>query len=105
MQRILFVDDEPAIPRSLQRMVRSYSVEAETEGVLSAKEALDRVKQGNIDVVVSDVHMPGMDGIELLTRLKGQPETQNIPVIMLTGSDDSSTKNIALELGVSRPTR
>ncbi len=101
MHRILFVDDEPSIPRSLQRMVRSYSLEAETETAGSAEAALERVMRGGIDVVVTDVRMPGMDGVELLTRLKANPATQHIPVIMLTGSDESSVKNVALDLGAS----
>lgn len=101
MNRILFVDDEPAIPRSLQRIVRSYSLGAETETAGSAQEALECVARGDIDVVVSDVHMPGMDGIELLTRLKADPSTQHIPVIMLTGDGDVTVKNVALELGAA----
>jgi signal transduction histidine kinase len=101
MHRILFVDDEPAIPKSLQRMLRSYAVEAETETAGSADEALERIARGGIDVIVSDVRMPGMDGIELLTRLKANPATQNVPVIMLTGSGDSTLRNIALELGAA----
>jgi signal transduction histidine kinase len=99
MQRILFVDDEPGILKSLQRMVRSHSIEAETEGAVSADEAIRRIEQGGIDIVVSDVRMPGMDGIELLTRLKGNHFTQNIPVIMLTGDGDTTIKNVAIELG------
>jgi signal transduction histidine kinase len=99
MQRILFVDDEPSITKSLQRMVRSYTIEAETEAVNSADEAIKRIVQGGIDVVVSDVKMPGMDGIELLTRMKANAITQHIPVIMLTGSGDLSVRNVALELG------
>jgi signal transduction histidine kinase len=107
MQRILFVDDEPGILKSLQRMVRSHSIEAATEGAGSADEALRRIEQGGIDIVVSDVRMPGMDGIELLTRLKGNHITQNIPVIMLTGDGDTTIKNVAIELGamefISKP--
>lgn len=101
MHRILFVDDEPAITKSLQRMVRSYAIEAETESANSAHEALERIVRGGIDVIVSDVRMPGMDGIELLTRLKANAVTQNIPVIMLTGDADTTVKNVALDLGAS----
>lgn len=99
MHRILFVDDEPTILKSLQRMVRSHSLEVETEAATSVDAALERINLGGIDVVVSDVRMPGRDGIELLTRLKGNSVTQNIPVIMLTGDGDSTVKNVAIELG------
>jgi signal transduction histidine kinase len=99
MHRILFVDDEPAILKSLQRVLRSYSIEAETETASSAAEALERVARGGVDVVVSDVRMPGMDGVELLARLKADTATQHIPVIMLTGDGDSAVRNVALELG------
>ena len=99
MQRILFVDDEPAVVSSLQRMVRSHAIEAETEGVGSADAALKRLAEGGIDIVVIDVRMPGMDGIELLTRLKADTNTQHIPVIMLTGDADTAVRNIAIQLG------
>ena len=99
MQRILFVDDEPAVLSSLQRMVRAHAIQAETEGVDSANAALKRVARGDIDIMVIDVRMPGMDGIELLTRLKANVATQQIPVIMLTGDSDSAVRNVAIELG------
>ena len=99
MQRILFVDDEPNVVRSLKRVVRSHNIDAEAHGVRSAVEALEYIEKQPVDLIVADVMMPGMDGIELLTRLKGNPDTQHIPVIMLTAQIDGSVKNVAIELG------
>jgi len=99
MPRLLFVDDEPNVLSSLTRVVAAHGLECEVETAGSAVDALLRISDGGIDIVVTDVRMPGMDGIELLTRLKGSADTQQIPVIMLTADADRSVKNIAIELG------
>jgi len=99
MQLILFVDDEPSVLDGLRRMVRGSGLECRTEGVLSAKEALSRIARGGVDVVVTDMRMPEMDGIELVRRLKSDPATENIPVLVLSGHDDSKARETALAMG------
>ncbi|QGY38662.1 HDOD domain-containing protein [Pseudodesulfovibrio cashew] len=68
--RILFVDDEPNILAALKRMLRSKRDEWEMVFVESGLEALEKLKDGIFDVVISDIRMPGMDGAELLNRVK-----------------------------------
>jgi two-component system alkaline phosphatase synthesis response regulator PhoP/two-component system response regulator VicR len=81
-RKILVVDDEPHIVRlvevNLQRA--GYDVIKAMDGV----EALEQVKAEKPDMVVLDVMMPRMDGFTVLKHLKADPETQEIPVIMLT---------------------
>lgn len=78
---ILAVDDDPHITRivraALERL--GYTVETASNGI----EALERVASQS-DLIILDVQMPYMDGFETLKRLKAQPETADIPVIMLT---------------------
>jgi HD-like signal output (HDOD) protein/ActR/RegA family two-component response regulator len=71
-KRILFVDDEPKMLRSLERMLRFQQREWEMAFVSGAPEALDRLRLERFDIVVSDLRMPGMDGIALLNLVKTQ---------------------------------
>jgi HD-like signal output (HDOD) protein len=86
MRRILFVDDEPAILRSMQRSLRRRGSEWEMVFANGAHEALAQLAAGPFDVVVSDGRMPEMDGITLLKRIKAEhPLTVRI---MLSGHAD-----------------
>jgi CheY-like chemotaxis protein len=99
MSKVLLVDDEPMILKALTRQLGADLPELSCEGVSSAAEALERLEQGDVDVVLSDIVMPEMNGLELLAAMKENPETRFIPVIILTGSGDGSSKQRALELG------
>lgn len=79
MKTILIVDDEAVIRDLCSRALKGYDVVQAGNG----QDALARFEQGGIDVVLTDVMMPGMDGIELLKRIKGQEPT--IVVIVMTG--------------------
>jgi len=82
--KILFVDDEPAILRSLQRI--ASKVDAVILTASSGQEALDIINKSPVDVIVSDLKMPNMDGNQLLEQVaKMSPETVRI---VLTGCDD-----------------
>ena len=81
-KKILAVDDEKAIVRLVQ-----VNLEREGYQVVTAydgREALENVASERPDLVVLDVMMPYMDGFEVLQQLKKDPETRDIPVIMLT---------------------
>lgn len=70
MTRILFVDDEPNILLGLSRMLRSMRHEWEMEFVGNGPEALARMEQAPFDVIVSDMRMPGMNGVQLLNEVR-----------------------------------
>jgi two-component system alkaline phosphatase synthesis response regulator PhoP/two-component system response regulator VicR len=81
-KKILAVDDEKAIVRLVQ-----VNLEREGYQVVTAydgREALEKVASERPDLVVLDVMMPYMDGFEVLQQMKKDPETRDIPVIMLT---------------------
>merc|ERR1711879_767591 len=67
---ILFVDDEPNVLAAIKRMLRNQKKEWDIHFAYSGDEALELFKKNNFDVVISDIKMPGMDGAELLTRIK-----------------------------------
>lgn len=81
-RKILAVDDEKHIVRLVQVNLerQGYTVVTANDG----KEALQKVEEEHPDLVVLDVMMPYMDGFEVLQTLRRNPETANIPVIMLT---------------------
>ena len=69
-KRVLFVDDEPKVLDGLRRMLRKMRNEWEMEFATSGTEALEAIRKQPFDVVVSDMRMPGMDGAELLTKVR-----------------------------------
>ncbi|MGD8262282.1 MAG: response regulator [Desulfobacterales bacterium] len=71
-KRILFVDDEPMVLKGLQRTLRKMCNEWEMTFTSSAREALDILDKTDMDVIVSDLKMPEMDGSQLLTKVKNQ---------------------------------
>src|SRR5437588_7304008 len=85
---ILFVDDEERVLQGLRRMLRSMRDEWDVTFAISGVEALRILEQSNMDVLVSDMRMPGMDGAQLLTHaMELRPETLRIA---LTGESDVS---------------
>jgi putative nucleotidyltransferase with HDIG domain len=89
--RILLVDDDPGLRVLLRTTFEAVDVEVEeTDSAASAAAAIERARP---DVVLLDVRMPGMDGLELCRRIKDDPETAGIPVVLLTGSDSNTEEN------------
>jgi len=91
MPRILLVDDDPAILRLLDVNFRmeGFDVDAASHG----EEALASAARQAPDVVVLDLMMPGMDGREILRRLREDPATADVPALFLSarGRDDAPT--------------
>jgi response regulator RpfG family c-di-GMP phosphodiesterase len=88
--RILLVDDDPAL-RTLLRTTFEVADVAVVEAD-SAAAARRNIRANRPDVIVLDVNMPGMTGLELCAALKAAPETKDIPIVLLTGSDGSSAE-------------
>src|ERR1700689_4976355 len=95
--RILVVDDIPPNVKLLEARLS-----AEYFNVLAASsgpEALALCQQGACDLVLLDVMMPGMDGFEVCRRLKTNPATAHLPVVMVTALDQPSDRVRGLEAG------
>jgi DNA-binding response OmpR family regulator len=92
--RILLVDDEAAIQTLLSYPLRKdgYEVVQASDG----GEALERFSEGSFDLVVLDVMMPRLDGLETCRRLRA---TSTVPIIMLTAKAEEIDKVLGLELG------
>ena len=94
--RILLVDDEPAL-LDITRLFLERDAQFSTETALSGEAALELLKKGPFDAIVSDYQMPGMDGLTLLSRIREQGITT--PFIILTGKGREEVVIEALNLG------
>jgi len=95
--RIVVVDDILPNVKLLEAKLMSQYYEVVTAS--NGQEALDKVESENPDIILLDVMMPGMDGFEVCTRLKANPKTAHIPVVMVTALTDSQDKIRGLEAG------
>jgi PAS domain S-box-containing protein len=95
--RILIVDDERRNRDLLEVMLAPEGFLLQTAA--SGKEALALVAQHAPDLILLDVMMPGMDGYEVTTRLKGDASTKHIPVIMITALGDRDARLLGLTAG------
>ena len=95
--RVLVVDDLPVNARLLEAKLMSEYFQVEIAG--NGPEALAVCARGECDVVLLDVMMPGMDGFEVCRRLKGDPQTAHIPVVMVSALDQRSDRLEGLSAG------
>lgn len=105
MSRILIIEDEPAIRRVLVKILSeentSYTVEEAEDGAVG----YEKIKNTDYDLVLCDIKMPKMDGVELLEAVKKiKPE---IPMVMISGHGDMETAINTMRLGafdyISKP--
>jgi CheY-like chemotaxis protein len=97
MARVLIVDDHADLREALVAVV-----EADGHQILEAgdgAEAVAKVVKHRPDLVLMDGNMAGVNGFEALRRLKADPDTRAVPVVMVTVLDDAGARNRAMELG------
>ena len=92
---IYVVDDDPSVRRGLGRLLKAAGFPART--FASGKEFLDHGKPTENDCLIVDVHMPGMNGLELLRVLSD--DDIRVPVILMTGRDDDRARIEARRVG------
>ena len=93
--RVLLVDDEPDFRQTLVKRLKKRNLDA--VGAESGEEALSMIDEAPVDVVVLDVRMPGLDGIEALRRIKRKNPL--VEVILLTGHANMEVAVEGMELG------
>lgn len=95
--KILLVDDD-RISRLLQKR-RLEELNAEIIEAENGEDALDVVESVRLDLVITDINMPVMDGLELLKRIKGSPNTRAIPVIVMSGEFGMEMRDTIFKFG------
>jgi len=98
-KKILLVEDNPVNRRLAEFLLRSqgYQVRAAT----NAQEAFDTIKAERPDLILMDVQLPGMDGLEATRKLKEEPTTRDIPVVAVTSYAMKGDREKALAAGCS----
>ena len=100
-KKLLFVDDDQNFLAGMARLLRPCEQEWELILATSVAQAFQSIRENRIDVIVSDIFMPGTDGMELLKFIKNGTQAHTIPIIMITGQDDVKLKHRAIKLGAT----
>jgi serine phosphatase RsbU (regulator of sigma subunit) len=95
--KILIVDDEPYNVDYLEQELEELSYE--TVSATNGQEAIERVQSDSPDLILLDIMMPVMDGFKVLAILKDDPDTRNIPVIVISANTDLKSVVKGIELG------
>lgn len=98
-KRILFVDDDPNFLDGIRRSLHNQRHAWDVVFAGSVDEALVEVEKNDLDVIVTDVKMPGKDGFKVIQAIHESERQRDVPVILLTGHGDTEMKTLALSLG------
>ncbi|MEO8594809.1 MAG: response regulator [Candidatus Solibacter sp.] len=99
---VLVVDDSAAIRKILTRVLRQTGMAIATiHEAGDGQEALALMAQHKVDLVLSDINMPKMDGLQLLASLKASPQWNRIPVVMITTEGGETKVAEAVRLGAA----
>ena len=105
MSKILIIEDEEPIRRVLVRILTEEDASFDVHEAVDGKDGLNKLKNNNYDLVLCDIKMPKLDGIEVLEKVKFSKKM--LPFIMLTGHGNVSTAVEAMKLGaydfISKP--
>lgn len=96
MKRIIVCDDEPHIVEGLRFLLRR--ADREIVVTYSGMEALNEVHELRPDLLVVDVMMPGMSGLEVVSTLRADPRTKDLPIIILTAKGQAQDAAMAQEV-------
>src|SRR5215475_11143194 len=99
---VLVVDDSAAIRKILQRVLRQTGMAIRTiHEAGDGQEALEVLKSQPVQLVLTDINMPKMDGLQLLASLKASPQWHSVPVVMITTEGGETKVGEAVRLGAA----
>ncbi|MFH0982438.1 MAG: response regulator [Planctomycetota bacterium] len=96
MKRIMVCDDEPHIVEGLRFLLRKP--DRQIEGVSCGKDALQRISAQVPDLLITDIMMPEMSGLEVVAALRGADATRDLPIIILTAKGQAHNATMAQEV-------
>ena len=98
-KRVLAVDDDVRNIFALSTLLERHGMEVETAS--NGQEAIGKVAEGGIDLVLMDIMMPGMDGYETMRMIRANPESRALPIIALTAKAMKGDREKCMEAGAS----
>ncbi|HYA17602.1 MAG TPA: response regulator [Bryobacteraceae bacterium] len=99
---VLIVDDSAAIRRILQRVLRQTDLPlGEIKEAGDGAEAIEILEKSDVGLILSDINMPKMDGLEMLARIREMPQARHVPVIMITTEGGQGKVMEAVQLGAT----
>src|SRR5579863_4819876 len=97
---VLIVDDSAAIRKILQRVLAQTNLPlGKLVEAGDGREALEALKQAKVDLILSDINMPNMDGLQLLGELKSSDQWKDVPVLMISTEGSQAKVMEAVQLG------
>lgn len=99
MGTVLLIEDSPTVRMVVSRFLRSAGYQLmETE---TAEKALELLKFGSFDLVIADINLPGMDGVDFLRELRSRPANAKVPVLVLTSDQTRDIRTRCSEAGAT----
>ncbi len=99
MKTVLIVDDNELVRKSLAASLVTNEVKVETAS--NGKEGLAMAEQLHPDLLITDVHMPEMDGLQMIEKIREYEWGKKVPIIVMTVDEEASSINKALEAGIT----
>jgi len=99
MKKILFIEDESALQKTFGEILSQEGFKMIS--ALDGETGLNLAKKEKPDLILLDLILPKLHGFEVLKRLKGDPETKEIPIIVLTNLEEIADVEKAIELGAT----
>ena len=101
MTRILVVDDSPTIRRMVKASLAPLPGPIEFIEAASGLDAIERLALADVDLIMLDLNMPDMHGLEVLGFVRSHQKYRGVPVIVLTTRGDEASREAALQAGAS----
>jgi len=98
-KRVLLIEDEPNIIEAISFVLSrdGYTVHTHEDG----ETAMDKLRSSTPDMVILDVMLPGKSGFDILRDMRAEPQTVDLPVLMLTAKGQAKDRELALRLGAN----
>jgi two-component system, chemotaxis family, chemotaxis protein CheY len=101
MKQILIVDDSPTIRRMVRASLARFFPTVEFFEAASGLEAIERLALASIGLIVLDLNMPDMHGLEVLQFVRSHDKYRNVPIVILTTRGDEGSRSAAMAAGAS----
>lgn len=101
MSRVLILDDQLISRMILEQLIRSLGEQAEAISFADPIQALEWTKENAVDLVLTDLKMPNMNGVEFTQWVRQTPSCADVPIVVITCVEDQNTKYRALEAGAT----